>query len=78
MVLVVLVDQILQDRQSLPGLRSAVERWDECREDLPNNKVVVMVIDESGDAAVGVDLQEIWSLMFALGEVEVDSLVCQS
>ena len=75
MVLVVLVDQILQDRQSLPGLRSAIYRWDGHIEDLPNDKVVVMVVDDGGDATVGVDLQVIWSLMLALAEVEVDSFV---
>jgi len=78
MVLVVLVDQIHQDRQSLPGLRSAIDRWDGHREDLPNDKVVVMMVDDGGDATVWVDLQVIWSLMLALAEVEVDSFVCQS
>jgi hypothetical protein len=46
-------------------------------EDLPNDDVVVMVVDDGGDATVGVDLQVIWSLVLGLAEVEVDRLVCQ-
>jgi hypothetical protein len=45
--------------------------------DLPNDDVVVMVVDDGGDATVGVDLQVIWSLVLGLAEVEVDRLVCQ-
>ena len=36
-----------------------------------------MVVDDGGDATVGVDLQVIRSLMLALAEVEVDRFVCQ-
>jgi len=46
-------------------------------EDLPNDGVVVMVVDDGGDATVGVDLQVIRSLVLTLGEVEVDRFVCQ-
>ena len=47
------------------------------KEDVPNNEVVVVVVDNGGDATVGVDLQEIGALMFALREVEVDGFICQ-
>ena len=50
---------------------------DRHEEDLPNDEVVVMVVDDGGDAAVGVDLQVIWSLVFALAEIEVDRFVRQ-
>ena len=46
-------------------------------EDLPDDEVVVMVVDDGGDATVGVDLQVIWGLLLALVEVEVDRFVCQ-
>jgi len=46
-------------------------------EDLPDDGVIVMVVDDGGDATVWVDLQVIWSLVLALGEVEVDRFVCQ-
>jgi len=46
-------------------------------EDLPDDGVIVMVVDDGRDATVGVDLQVIWSLVFALVEVEVDRFVCQ-
>ena len=47
-------------------------------EDLPDDEVVVMVVNDGGDATVGVDLQVIWGLLLALVEVEVDRFVCQS
>ena len=46
-------------------------------EDLPDDEVVVMVVNDGGDATVGVDLQVIWGLLLALVEVEVDRFVCQ-
>jgi len=46
-------------------------------EDIPSDEVVVMVVDDGGNATVGVDLQVIWSLLLALAEVEVDRFVCQ-
>ena len=46
-------------------------------EDLPNDQVVIVVVDDSGDATIGVDLQVIWGLLLTLGEVGVDRLVCQ-
>ena len=46
-------------------------------EDLPDDGVIVMMVNDGGDATVGVDLQVIWSLMLALVEVEVDRFVCQ-
>ena len=36
-----------------------------------------MVIDEGGDATVGVDLQEFWAFMFLLAEIKVHRLVLQ-
>jgi len=45
--------------------------------DLPNDEVVVMVVDNGGDATVRVDLQVVWSLMFCLAKVEVDRFVRQ-
>ena len=51
---------------------------DDHGEDLPNNEVVVVVIDDGGDTTVGVELQVFWALLFFLAEIEVDSLVRQS
>ena len=45
--------------------------------DLPNDEVVVMVVDDGGDAAVGIELQVIWSLLLTRLEVEVDRFICQ-
>jgi len=36
-----------------------------------------MVIDDGGDAAVGVDLQKFWSLLLFLAEIEIYRLVRQ-
>ena len=47
------------------------------RKHLPNSEVVVLVIDDSRDATVTVDLQIIWGLLFALAEIKVDGLVRQ-
>ena len=35
------------------------------------------MVDDGGNATVGVELQVIWSLLFALAEFEVDRFVCQ-
>ena len=50
---------------------------DDHSKDLPNNEVVVMVVDDGGDAAIGVNLQEVWGLVLSLAEIEVDVLVRQ-
>ena len=76
-VLVVLVDQVLQDRESLPGFQSTTGRGDNHSEHLPNGEVVVLVIDNGGDATVGVDLQVVWGLVLSLAEIEVDRFVRQ-
>ena len=36
-----------------------------------------MVVDDGGDATVGVDLQVVWSLVFSLFEIEIHGLVRQ-
>jgi len=46
-------------------------------EDLPDDGVIIMVVNDGRDATVGVDLQVIWSLLLALSEVEIDRFVCQ-
>jgi hypothetical protein len=46
-------------------------------EDLPNGEVVVSVVNDGGDAAVGVDLQILWTLVLLLAEIEVHGLVRQ-
>jgi hypothetical protein len=56
-VLVVLVDHVLQDRESLPGFGQQSVGDGGHSEDLPNGEVVVSVVNDGGDAAVGVDLQ---------------------
>jgi len=77
MILVILVGQIFQDRESLPEFQSAVCRGDERSEHLPNDEVVVVVVNDGGDATVGVDLQVVWTLLLFLAEVKVHRLVCQ-
>jgi hypothetical protein len=44
-------------------------------EDLPNGEVVVLVVNDGGDATVGVDLQVLWGLVLALAEIEIHGLV---
>ena len=46
-------------------------------EPLPNGEVPVVVIDDGGDTTVGVDLQEFWTLLLFLAEIEVHGLVRQ-
>ena len=76
-LLVVLVDQVLHDRETLPVSQSAMSTRRADSEHLPNCEVAVMVVDDGGDATVGVDLQEFWALMFLLAEIEVHGLVLQ-
>ena len=44
-------------------------------EDVPNSAVIILVIDESGDAAVRVDLEVFRTLLFLLLEIQVYGLV---
>ena len=37
-----------------------------------------MVVDDGGDATVGVDLQKLWALLLFLAEIEIHGLVRQS
>jgi len=78
-VLVVLVDEVPKNRETLPAFQSVMgARWHGAdNKHLPNDEVVVMVVDNGWDATVGVDLQEFWSLLFLLAEVEVHRLVGQ-
>jgi len=46
-------------------------------EHLPNDEVVVMMVDDGGDATIWVDLQELWSLLLLLAEVEVHGFIGQ-
>jgi hypothetical protein len=46
-------------------------------EHLPNDEVVIVMVDDSRDAAVGVELQVFWALVLLLAKIEVHSLICQ-
>lgn len=46
-------------------------------EDLPNDDVVIVVVNDGRDATVRVDLQVVWTLVLCLAEVEVDRFVRQ-
>ena len=46
-------------------------------ENLPNGEIVVMVVDNGRDAAVGIDLQVFRRLVFLLVRIEVHGPVCQ-
>ena len=74
---VVLVDNVLQDRQSLPAVMSAVCQPRHYNPDQPNNEIVVLVVDDRRNAAVGIDLQVFWGFMFLLAEVEIHRFVRQ-
>ena len=74
---VVLVDNVLQDRQSLPAVMSAVRQPRHYNPDQPNNEIVVLVVDDRRNAAVGIDLQVFWGFMFLLAEVEIHGFVRQ-
>lgn len=75
--LVVLVDQVLQDRESLPTFPLVVDARRVDSEHQPNSEVVVMVVDDGGNATVGVDLQVFWTLLLFLTEIEIHRLVRQ-
>ena len=45
--------------------------------DLPNDEIVVVMVDDGGDAAVGIDLQVFRTLVFLLAEIEVHGFVRQ-
>ena len=45
---------------------------------VPDNEVVVVVVDQRGDAAVRIVLGKLGGLLLFLGEVQVDGLVCQA
>ena len=44
---------------------------------LPNGEVIVLVVDDGGDATIGIDLQVVWGLVLPFSEIEVDRLVRQ-
>ena len=44
-------------------------------EDVPSSVVIILVIDESGDAAVRIDLEVFWTLLLLLLEIQVYGLV---
>lgn len=46
-------------------------------EHLPNDEIVVVVINNGGDAAVGVDLQIFRSFLFFFAKIEVHRFVRQ-
>jgi hypothetical protein len=45
---------------------------------LPNNEIVVVVVDDSRDATIRIDLQVFWSLLLFLAEIEIHRFVRQS
>ena len=53
-----------------------MRRW-QLNRHLPNDKVIVMVVNDGRDAAVGVNLQIFWSFLFLLAEVKIDGFVRQ-
>lgn len=61
-------------RVSLDLDRSAASGDDRSRH-LPNDEIVVMMVDNGGDATIGIDLQEFRSLLLLLLEIEVDRFV---
>jgi hypothetical protein len=50
---------------------------DNCSGSLPNDEIVVAVVDDGGDATVRVDLQVLWRLVLFFAEVEVHRFVRQ-
>ena len=44
---------------------------------LPNDEIVVVVINDSGDTTIGIDLQVFRILLFLLAQIEVQSLIRQ-
>ena len=59
------------------GFCQSSTRWDRHGEDVPDDEIVVVMIDDGGDATVWIDLQIIWTLLLAFVEVEVDRFVRQ-
>ena len=43
----------------------------------PNDEVVVVMVDDGRDAAIGVKLQVFWALVLLLAKIEVHSLIRQ-
>ena len=77
MVLIVLVNQVFDYRKSLPGSWSASISDSDYSTRLPNSEVVVVVVDDGGNATVRVYLHILRTLLFPLAEVEVHRLVRQ-
>ena len=44
-------------------------------QDIPNGEVVVMVVDDGGNATVGVELYVLRALVFCLAEIEVHGFI---
>ena len=54
-----------------------LNRDEDYSQDLPNGKIVVVVVDDGGDAAVWIDLQVFRSLVFLLAVFEVHRFIRQ-
>lgn len=52
----------------------SLDMWANWR-DLPDNKVVIAVVDQRGNTAIRVVLGELWGLLLALLEVKEHGLV---
>ena len=76
-VLIVLVNQVFDYRKSLPGSWSASISDSDYSTRLPNSEVVVVVVDDGGNATVRVYFHILRTLLFPLAEVEVHRLVRQ-
>ena len=63
-------------RVSLISLNSPPEAIDRSK-GLPNYEIVVVVINDSGDTTIGIDLQVFRILLLLLAKIEVQSLIRQ-
>ena len=64
-------------RVSLGSDQASVSCDDRHNQNLPNSEIAVMVVNDGRDAAVGVDLQVIRTLLFSLAKIKIHRFVRQ-
>lgn len=54
------------------------DQVEQCRVGLPDGNILVLVVDQGGNATVWIVLGVFWLLVLTLVEVEVDGVVCET
>jgi hypothetical protein len=77
MIYVVFVDEVYHNRDRFPRITplSKQTAWNIVVWYSPDNKVIVLVIDQGWNASIGVVLGMLRSLVFAFAEIQIHGLV---